>query len=200
MAADRVEPGSTPVVESLKKAHAAAPVRDDYTVMLARALARAGSFEAARMVLGPVVAHPSLPESRGLAIAAINDIVAAETAATRMDPTELPPPERQDSDASPPPSREQTVYRTVGAGEQRVEGLLERMDCSAKRIEFVVKLPDRVARFQAASLGAIEFISYRTDLQGSVACGPRKPADHVYVTLRPGNLDGTVVAIEFLPM
>ena len=39
------------------------------------------------------------------------------------------------------------VYRDVGVGEQRVEGTLERIECSAARTEFVVRAGDRLARF-----------------------------------------------------
>jgi len=44
----------------------------------------------------------------------------------------------------------------------------------------------------------VEFISYRSDFTGAVACGPRTPPDRVYLTTRAGN-PATVVAIEFLP-
>jgi hypothetical protein len=62
-----------------------------------------------------------------------------------------------------------------------------------------VRTPDRLARFQVARMESVEFITYRTDLQGNVTCGARTPPDPVYVTARDGQLDGTVVAIEFLP-
>jgi hypothetical protein len=198
LASQRTGAEAASIIDALKKAHAAAPVRDDYSVMLARALALAGQFEAARMVLGGVMARPSLPDARKIAIAAMEDIVAAEAEVKRAAaPADPLPPERPDI---PPTTEIQVTYRTVQTGEQRVEGVLERIDCAAKRIVFVVRLPDRVARFQATSLDGVEFITYRTDLQGSVSCGARKPPDRVYVTWRPGDLDGTPVAVEFLPV
>jgi hypothetical protein len=93
----------------------------------------------------------------------------------------------------------QPDLRKVRAGEKRVEGLLQRIVCSPQRVEFVVKLPKGVARFRAASLDAVEFISYREKTAGNVECGGRTPPEHVYVTARPGPLDGTAVAVEFLP-
>jgi hypothetical protein len=93
---------------------------------------------------------------------------------------------------------ERPVFREVQAGETRVEGMLERIDCAAGRITLSLRLPDRVARFQAAAFTAIEFISYRADLRGAIACASRTPPDRVYLTWRAGDLDGTVVAVEFL--
>ncbi len=198
LASERSGAGAASIVEALKKAHAAAPARDDYAIMLARALAVAEQYEAARMVLGRVMAHPSFPDARKMALAVMQDIVAAEADARRAAaPADPPPPDRPDIPAT---SEIEVTYRKVQAGEERVEGLLERIDCAAKRIVFAVRLSDRVARFQATSFDGVEFITYRTDLQGNVTCGARKSPDRVYVTYRPGDLDGTPVAIEFLPL
>jgi hypothetical protein len=90
-------------------------------------------------------------------------------------------------------------FRKVKQGERRVQGLLQRIVCTPKRVEFVMRLPDRVARFQAAAITNVEFISYRRDLAGNVGCGGRTPPDPVYLTSRTGPLDGTAVAVEFLP-
>ena len=56
-----------------------------------------------------------------------------------------------------------------------------------------------MARFRAEALDRVEFVSYREKSEGSVACGGRTPPDRVYLTARPGPLDGTAVAVEFLP-
>jgi hypothetical protein len=68
-----------------------------------------------------------------------------------------------------------------------------------------VKVGERLLRFTAAGFAAIEFITYRDDLKGSVPCGPRTPPDVVYVTFREPDAagspaaGGSVVALEFLP-
>ena len=191
--------------DALAKAHAAVPVRDDYTMLLAHALARAGDFQGARSTLGELMAHPHFPDSRDVARRQMEIVVdwekemrrpaAASPAAASAAATAA-----TGSSSSPEQlSRLRPVYREVGAGEQRVEGTLERIECSAARTEFVVRLADRLARFQVAKVTAVDFISYRRELQGKVACGARTPPDPVYVTFRAGDLDGTVVAIEFLP-
>lgn len=91
------------------------------------------------------------------------------------------------------------LFRELKAGEQRTEGQLERIDCAGKGIEFLVRTGDGVIRFHADAFDRVEFITYRTDLEGKVNCGARTPADRVYVSWTPGSPDGTAVAVEFLP-
>lgn len=91
------------------------------------------------------------------------------------------------------------MFRTVQKGERRVEGLLQRIVCSPRHVEFVVRLPKGVGRFRAPALDRVEFISHRADVAGAVQCGGRMPPDRVFLTSREGPLDGTAIAIEFLP-
>jgi hypothetical protein len=186
---------------ALTKAHMAAPARDDYSVMLARALARSGDFSAARSVLGQVMARPAWPGSRDTALATMRQVIAAEEFAKRgANPAAALPPDRPHQEGPPASSVEQPAYRPTNDGEQRTEGVLERIECAPKRIAFLVRVADRVARFEATSFDGVDFITYRTDLQGSIPCGARQPPDRVFVTWRPGAQDGTVIAIEFLPV
>jgi hypothetical protein len=155
----------------------------------------------ARAVLGGVLARPSMPGARDIALATMRQVVAAEEAVRRgANPVDAIPADRPGTEQLPTPAVIRPVFRDLQAGEQLVEGLLEGMECSPKRITFTVRLSDHVAHFQTTSLDTVEFISYRTDLQGSVTCGARTPPDRVYLTFRTGDLDGTVVAIEFLPV
>ncbi|MEO6239313.1 MAG: DUF1570 domain-containing protein [Vicinamibacterales bacterium] len=198
-AMERTGSDASRAVEALKKAHAAVPARDDYTFALARALTWAGDSAGARNLLGQVIARPHLPGARDQAREMLRRVVSAEQSRANV-PASLAPPDTDAGDAARTPAAgvERPVFREVQAGESRLEGTLERIDCSAGRITLSVRLADRVARFQAVAFSAIEFISHRADLRGSIACGPRTPPDHVYVTSRPGDLDGTVVAVEFL--
>jgi hypothetical protein len=191
-------------VTALTKAHMAVPVRDDYALLLARALTRKGDFAAARSVLGGIIARPHLPGIRDAAFAMMRQVVAAEQhgpqrTADAAAPASDQPSSTSDHDGAPADSKLQYVYRDLKPGERRVEGTLERIICSTGPVEFIVRTPDRLARFQVARMESVEFISYRADLQGNVTCGARTPPDAVYVTARDGKLDGTVVAIEFLP-
>ena len=92
-------------------------------------------------------------------------------------------------------------WRVVGPGEERVEGVLERIECDAKAVAFYVKTPQGEARFTATALDQVEFITYRDDLTGAVGCGALKQALPVYVTrsFSADRKSSRVVAVEFLP-
>lgn len=200
MAAQRARADAAVSVDALLKAHAAAPVRDDYSIFLARALARAGRFADARGVLGSVMAHPHQQGARDFAMATMKQIVAAEQFVSRgSKASDAIPPDVPATDGPPPPARVRWVFRELKDGEQRTDGRLERIECAGTRVDFLVRTEDSVVRFHADSFDRVEFISYRTDLQGTVSCGARTPADHVYVSWTPAEPDGIAVAIEFLP-
>jgi tetratricopeptide (TPR) repeat protein len=166
-------------VEALQKAHAAVPVRDDYTFALARAVARAGDIATARGLLGQVIARPHLPGARDHAFELMRRLVSSGG-------------ESQAAGGSV----DRPVFREVKTGETRAEGTLESIECASSGITVVVRLADRLARFHAKGFGDVEFITYREGLKGAVGCGPRTPPDPIYATWRA---DGSVVAIEFLP-
>lgn len=106
-------------------------------------------------------------------------------------------PRRVTPEASPV---EKPVYRELKQDEQRVEGLLQRVECPTGRpVTFVVKLKDRVAKYQASRLDAVEYIAYTPDFKGPMSCGGRAPGDPVYLTWKMVGNAPRVVAIEFLP-
>ncbi len=181
-------------VAALRKAIAAVPARDDYALDLARALAQQHQFAEARDVLGRVIAQPHYPEAREQAFSMMRQIVSAEEYAKGA---------ARASTLAPPPSsggsRIHYLFRELKPGEQRVEGTLERIDCAGRRITLSVHVGDRQARYQSPSFDGFQILSYREDLRGPVGCGARIPPDPVYVTFVPGDLDGTVIAVEFLP-
>ena len=94
------------------------------------------------------------------------------------------------------------LFRDIEAGEQRVEGTLERIVCPAGApVVFHVRTATGADTFQAAKFEAVDFITYRDDLSGALTCGPLKEPMPVYVTWRQGTapLARQAVAIEFLP-
>jgi hypothetical protein len=92
------------------------------------------------------------------------------------------------------------IYRELKEGEERVEGLLQRVECPYGRpVTFVVKLKDRVGKFQASRLDAVEYIAYTSDFKGPMSCGGRGSGDRVYLTWKTSGTAARVVAIEFLP-
>jgi hypothetical protein len=94
------------------------------------------------------------------------------------------------------------VFRVLEEGEQRLEGTLERISCPAKAaVTFHVRTARGQERLEAPKFEAVDFITYRSDLSGSITCGPLKAPMPVYVTWRQGAGPGAriVIAIEFLP-
>ena len=92
------------------------------------------------------------------------------------------------------------VYRELKPGEERVEGLLQRVECpSGRPVSFVVKLDDRVAKYEAARLDAVEYIAYTQDFKGPMSCGGRGKGDPVLVTWKAAGKQARAVAVEFLP-
>jgi hypothetical protein len=90
------------------------------------------------------------------------------------------------------------VYRVLKNGEERVEGLLQRVECPpGKPVTFVLRLKDRVAKYQAPRLDAVEYIAYTPDFKGPMSCGGRAPADPVLLTWKTVKTESRVVAIEF---
>jgi hypothetical protein len=92
------------------------------------------------------------------------------------------------------------VYRVVKPGEERVEGLLQRVECPPGRpVSFTVKLKDRVAKYQAPRLDSVEYIAHTPDFKGPMSCGGRTPGDPVFLTWKTVGRAPQVVAVEFLP-
>ena len=92
------------------------------------------------------------------------------------------------------------IYREVKPGEVRIEGLLQRVECPPGRpVTFVVKLKDRIAKYQASRLAAVEYIAHTPDFRGPMACGGRMPGEPVFVTWKINGTAPVVVAVEFLP-
>ncbi len=109
-----------------------------------------------------------------------------------------PPEPRRVTPDGPPVVK--PIYRELKQGEERVEGLLQRVECPYGRpVTFVVKLKDRVAKYQASRLDAVEYIAYTPDFKGPMSCGGRGAGDRVYLTWKTVGTAARVVAIEFLP-
>ncbi len=85
--------------------------------------------------------------------------------------------------------------------ERRLEGTLESIDCVAgKGVTFQIRSGADLVGVMSPDLTSVQYIAYRTDLKGSIVCGPVNPGLPVYVTWRPGADQKTkvAVAIEYL--
>jgi hypothetical protein len=190
---------------SIERARTLAPGRDDYTFTYARVLAQAGEFAAARAALAPLL-HPTNTEgARTSARSLMAYLVNLESYRKRLaeHPTATGRPAAPPTSGSGrPPSGLIAIYRQTRPGEERIEGILERIECPPKSGPlFHIKTGNAPAVFKAAAFDKVEFITYRDDLTGSITCGAVKEPMWVYVTVGPGEQAGAkvVMAIEFLP-
>lgn len=100
--------------------------------------------------------------------------------------------------AEPPVTK--IIYRELKLGEERVEGLLQRVECPTGRpVTFILKVKAGVAKYQAPRLDAVEYIAHTPSFRGPMSCGGRLPGDPVYLTWKTVGGAPRVVAVEFLP-
>jgi hypothetical protein len=206
-------PPSKAAHENIARARALAPGRIDYALTQAELFANARDFVSARAVVGPLMT-PAYPEEvRNSARRLMAGLVDLERAVSGG-PGSIAPSGRSrsvgvpDADEGKPrdtsgQGRFVPAFRQVLAGEQRLEGVIERIDCpSDAPARFMVRDASGLTALAVARVADVDFISYRGDLTGGVSCGPFKEPIRVYVTWREGAPPGrqkTVVAVEFLP-
>jgi hypothetical protein len=174
-----------------------APGRFEYTLRLGDVFLRRREYAKARSVMGPLLTNPRA--------AALNDVVRsrlASVAAAERDAA-APAPAPTPTESAPADTLD---LRRLRAGEDRAEGMLTRIECARKSVTFHVRIDGRAVQFRADRFEDIEFVSYRDDLRGNMACGDRTPEDLVFVTWREGGeavkgteAPKTIVAVEFLP-
>ena len=203
------EPAASTTRSAIERARLLAPGRFDYVFLHARVLAREGSYGAARNVLAPMMSPAYRQEIRDYARKLMGYIVQIEQAAgaagnpDRSAPAAAADAAGSDGAASAPErgGAFQPIFRKLAADEQRLEGVLQRIECTGRVAAFHVQNETGTQRFTSSDLSSVEFITYRDDLSGSVGCGNLKEPMRVYVTWRPGAAPGDrlVVALEFLP-
>ena len=198
---------------ALERARSMAPGRHEYAMLLAQVLSRQGEFEAARSVLGPLFTPTYPPEVRESAKRLMGTIVDREARITQANLRAIAPAgttavtsgaETAGAAGKPPAQPGVTlVFRPLQAGEQRLEGTLERIDCvSGKGVTFQVRSGSDLVGITSPSFTGVAFIVFRDDLKGSVQCGPFNPPAPVYATWKPGSTPDSKVAVafEFLPL
>jgi len=206
-------PPSRAAHENIARARALAPGRVDYALTQAELFANARDFVSARAVVGPLMTSVYPEEVRNTARRLMGGLVELDRAVSGG-PGSIAPSGRSRSvgvpDADEGKARDTSgqgrfvpAFRQVQAGEQRLEGVLERIDCpTGAAARFMVRDASGLTPLEVARMADVDFISYRGDLTGGVSCGPLKEPMHVYVTWREGPPPGrqkTVVAVEFLP-
>jgi hypothetical protein len=216
-------PPSKAAQDDIARARALSPGRIEFALTQAELFANARDFASARSVIGPLMT-PLYPEDvRNSARRLMGGLVQFEqslSASRSLAPDAgsnagTPAPSRPSRSVAVPDAdqdkpRDTTgqgrfipAFRTMQAGEQRIEGVLERIDCpGGAPVRFMVREASGLTALAVARMADVDFISYRDDLTGGVSCGPFKEPMRVYVTMGEGPPPGhqkTVVAVEFLP-
>jgi len=196
---------------AVRRARTLAPGREDYAFLEATLHMMRRDYRNAREILAPMMSGRYPENVRDRARTLMGQVVTSEQRDREYlerpnSATSLPEsagassatPESPDEPAARP------VFRTIGTGEQRTEGMLEQITCGARGSTLEVRSEGAMLVFAVPRLDAVDFISYRASLKGAVNCGARTPPDHVYVTWRessvtPAGARGLAVAVEFLP-
>ncbi|MEQ1757282.1 MAG: tetratricopeptide repeat protein [Vicinamibacterales bacterium] len=207
-------------VALLKQAATLAPVRENYRLMLASALAASRDYDGASDVLGRLLARGSRAEVRdeareglarlaGLRQASTRPTVApvvadtglpATTAPTPI-PAAAPGPAPASPAAAPPPASAagprlaptRVIFdlRQAGPGEAQVRGMFRAVECSAGTILLVVEANGRTLRFETRQLASVAFITFRADAPGGVDCGLLGKAFPAIITFRANTGAGS---------
>ena len=194
-----------------KRARTLAPGRVDYAFLEATLHMMRRDYVNAREVLGPMMSGRYPEDVRDHARLLMGQTVSLERREREYleRPNEATPP--PDAAATPTGASDvpdeptmRPIYRVLQAGEQRTEGMLDRIACGPRGATLELRSEGALLKFDVPRLDAVEFISYRKSLTGAVNCGARTPADHVYVTWRdaggtPEGVKGRAVVVEFLP-
>ena len=113
---------------------------------------------------------------------------------------------REDVEAGPvdPWSHLRDALRKPQTGEMQTQGNLERVDCDAKGMTFVIKLADRVIKLRAAKFQDVDMTSFSSDAGREITCGARKPESNVVVNYTDSadaraKSDGRAISLEFVP-
>jgi len=208
--------GDTPspvALERIERARALAPGRVEYALTQAELYANARDFVRARAVVGPLMT-PLYPDNvRSAARRLMGGLVDLEQSLQRRGPAApaatATGPSRSvavpDVNADKPRTtgapKFRPDFRTLQAGEQRLDGMLEQIDCAPGKLPVLrVRVAAEIVEVEG-QMSAVQFIAYRDDLNGGVTCGARTPM-HVLVTWREGTSprhEKLAVAVEFLP-
>jgi hypothetical protein len=196
------EPPPAATAAAMARASTLAPGRPEYAWLHAQILVRRAEFDAARLVLEPLAEGPYPAQMRDDARKLLGDIPHLEaTWASALLAAAAAPP--IGGDRGIPEAPAWPVYRELQAGEERIEGVLEAIECVGdQEAVFHLKAGGVAATATTAQKYKVEHISYRDDLAGNVPCGPLNEPMAVYVTWRPAtDKSGAkiAVAIEYLP-
>ncbi len=181
---------------ALTRAVAANPQSADALAWQAYADLAAGTrIDEARDATRRAIALAPSEQSYRLQLAEIE----AASAERRAPAVHLPPHSEVEAEAAPerrraPPAIDVDL-RPVQTGEERVLGDLMSIECGDEGVRFSVRVGSRIVVATAERMLDVELTSFVGTRNLTVGCGPRTPADRVYLTSKGGQ----AVAVEFLP-
>ncbi|HTK29484.1 MAG TPA: DUF1570 domain-containing protein [Vicinamibacterales bacterium] len=196
---------------AIRRAVRMSPGRLDFRVREAEVLLRRRQDDGARSILERVAAAAAIdPDAARQAAALLASLQERDRRAVeglRAQTASAAPPEEAGDDApslANEPAPRHIVLRAVRAGEERAYGELTAIQCNASGVRFVVRVGSRTIAATAPGLDAVQTISYSAGTPLELACGPRVPADIVFLTWRPGGAPpaesiGRAIALEFVP-
>lgn len=196
-------------VALLKRAIALAPSRQDYQLQLASLWLRLNKLAEAQQLLSATVrtaADPQLREQAQTLLESVERQIkfqAEHDAQVRTQGAATGPDKSADKAASSrligALSRPTLRRRTEG---DRLQGQLVRIDCHDGGIVLSVKTPERLYRFQAASLERISFVSHSPEVSSQLDCAELKKPLPVIIIYRASTdaksqSDGEPLSVEF---
>jgi hypothetical protein len=194
---------SAETAAAMARATSLSPGRPQFGYLQAQILVRRQEFAAARSVLAPLIEGPYTAQLRDDAKTLLAEIPQLEAAwaSARLAAAAAPP--SGDDKPRIPETLARPAFRGLQAGEERFEGVLERIECLRGGAgAFYLKANGVAVTVMSPRMDDVDHITYRDDLKGNVPCGLLKEPLAVYITWRPAtDKSGAriVVAIEYLP-
>jgi tetratricopeptide (TPR) repeat protein len=165
---------------------------------LVEASLRLNDLDAAAAQLEPVLARATDAGLRSRALSLLAASAGLQSRRMTFAAAGLPLP------ADPPRLNVSAAFRRLQAGERRVYGILERIDCDADGVSIVVQTASARLSARAPSLNDVGFIAYDAARPRAIRCGGQDAAE-IYLTWRPSEVPGiattgAAVAVEILPV
>ena len=199
---------------SIERAIALSPGRLDYRLRFADIQILQGQLAPARDLLKQleaVTTDQTVSEAATKRLIVVTERLRAEAAAASRSRAESPSrpaetPAKESVDTASSETR--FMLRAVHAGEERALGALAKIDCTRQGVRFTLQTDEGPTVVAAVpKLEDVELTTFVDAADFTLRCGPRNPADRVYLTWRVWGPDekpiagvvGTAIALEFLP-
>ena len=186
----------------IRQALSLAPGRDDYIFVLAQLYMRKEEFNTARQVIQPLLRESADDTIRQSALTLLSSMKRIEEQLNRLRAVQKTETVSDTTDLKEPSL--ELFLRKPQNGEQRIQGFLNRIECTTGSILFSVETGGQLLTLHATRLERVRFVSYTPGIRGELSCGTRRPPNNVVVTYKPtrelrNRTDGEVVVVEFVP-